>query len=53
VFLNVLIVRFQENQQHKVDEVIGDQVGVTDIVNDAVENDVSQLQHAVSQKFNE
>jgi hypothetical protein len=48
MLLNVLIVRLKENQQDEVDEIIGDQVGVADVVDDAVQDDVAQLQHAVS-----
>lgn len=40
MLLYVLVVDFEEHQQYEIDEIVGDQVGVPDIVDDAVEYDV-------------
>lgn len=53
MFLNVLVVRFKEDQQHEIDEIISDQIRVADVVDYTVQNNVAQLQHAVSQQLNE
>lgn len=51
MFLNIFIVGFQENEQHKVYEIVGNQVGIANIIDDTVENDVPQLEHTVSQQL--
>lgn len=53
MFLDVFIVHFQKDQKHKIDEIIGDQIGISNVVDDAVEDDISQFEHAVSEQFDE
>jgi len=51
--LDVFVVYFEEDEEHEVDEVIGDQVGVADVVDDAVEDDVPEFDHGVPEELDE
>ena len=51
MLLDILIIRFQKDQKHKVNEIVGYQVWIANIVDYTIEDDISQLQHAVSQQF--